>query len=485
MAWVDAAVLIDLLDRQFEYVLKLKGTPRLMRLTRLIAFLEQEPRVAAQLGDFKVEADTAIELYEAADRNLRRILCTLWETDRADIQAHLPHPSEDALTAHGATNTYIERINNASPATLPISKHRADRAAETEPLIQEFKHWIRRSREATQSIEPEVTERLHHLGRKLDQISKIHEHEKRRLQEANDSLPWPAFARLVEHARLTNPKPPSTDSLDEWVTYERDRESAQLLRRADTHGCDTPWEEEDVDAVYDATERDAWLLHEELRFRIGLGRSRLAVVRRYAARCETFDRPRLLTLVQDAKRSSTRDGSANSTRGHVEDMLTLDFGRYLFDLGFNPLVDPKIAGLRPDLFDPGAQPAIYVEAKQYSSITAAMLRKAVAQVFDTWARLSHQFEIPEAFLVVFRVAGRLVRLPSELRQSGRPLYLHIIDLAPSKESGSRATKTPLVIEAEELLPQCSQHDRQQHRHDDDNAGGDTRRSVTLDAGSDS
>jgi hypothetical protein len=52
-------------------------------------------------------------------------------------------------------------------------------------------------------------------------------------------------------------------------------------------------------------------------------------------------------------------------QGGIEDRLTVELARFLFDQGLNPLTKPLIGGLEPDLLDSSVPSAFYVEAKQY------------------------------------------------------------------------------------------------------------------------
>jgi hypothetical protein len=55
--WGDVELLVELLDRQFQFLDELEGTDRIRRLPRLHLFIETEPRIAALLVDFKREAN--------------------------------------------------------------------------------------------------------------------------------------------------------------------------------------------------------------------------------------------------------------------------------------------------------------------------------------------------------------------------------------------------------------------------------------------
>ena len=180
-------------------------------------------------------------------------------------------------------------------------------------------------------------------------------------------------------------------------------------------------------------------LNEDLRRRIAVSRSRLALVHRFKLRCEWHDRQRMTAVADD-----------KNLGGGPEDRLTAEFARYLFDQGMSPLSKPMTGGLQPDLLDPAAR--FYVEAKQYDSSARGDIVKAVAQVMDTVGRLrGGQYEVEEAFCVIFRRKGPYYDLPNALRTHSFRLHLVLIDLAPADETGRRQRDTPVVIDAAEFL----------------------------------
>jgi hypothetical protein len=187
-------------------------------------------------------------------------------------------------------------------------------------------------------------------------------------------------------------------------------------------------------------QRDVATLHLALATSLLRGQSRWALVRRFAARCQSFAREDLLRELRASKKP--------------EAVLTLAFARYLFDAGFNPLVDAAACGLRPDVLDVTAEPAVYVEAKQYQKVGARFaetLRGDLAQTMNTWDRLANRWHTPEAFLLLFRRSGRpLVLEGSEVHISWRRLYVCCVDLADAAESGSRAAE-PVRVDIRSLL----------------------------------
>jgi hypothetical protein len=223
-----------------------------------------------------------------------------------------------------------------------------------------------------------------------------------------------------------------------WIRFGEDRKFAEKLREADSKGLHLD-AGGGVATFYRELMADAELLHEELRLRIGLTRSRIGLSRRYAAGCEAFHATRL-----------REECKANSHT--AETILTLDLARALFDAGLNPVIDGTVSGLRPDLLDTKVSSLFYVEAKQYNSRTPrSMIQKAYKQVWSTWARLRKQYPAAhEAFLVVFRLGGARAELPEVLTSEGFKLYSVLVDI--SSLAGSREKLQPLQLTEAELLP---------------------------------
>src|SRR5262249_22185173 len=110
-----------------------------------------------------------------------------------------------------------------------------------------------------------------------------------------------------------------------------------------------------VESLVTELRLEVQLLHEELRARVGTVRTHLGLINRFKARCEWYDRDRLRALARGSKKK-------------VENVLTLELAKFLFDVGLNPLTRPIAGCLEPDLLSPGAAGwTLYVEAKQYSS----------------------------------------------------------------------------------------------------------------------
>lgn len=180
-----------------------------------------------------------------------------------------------------------------------------------------------------------------------------------------------------------------------------------------------------------------------LLLKIGSRRSLRTVLARYKTRCQTHDRKRMQALALDPE--------------VTEPELTAQLALWLFDQGFNPLTEVPIAGIRPDILDASKDPSssLYVEAKQYKrgDPLVSRVKRAMYQIYSSVGRLrGDHIDVSEAFLVIFRRGGPVVRTPPEVRSGELVVFIELIDIAPEAESGSRATDQPVTISVDDLLP---------------------------------
>ena len=431
----DVVVLIDLLDRQVQHLLLHPDASVLLGLPAFIDFLATEPRLASLVVDMVAEADAYHKSLVGIAVEALGELKDTWNEVRPKLEAVRNADTDDnCLWVEKGFDNFGTGLNEPpDDGAVPLQTP-PEWLTERRLLLA---HWVKCGVQCNtinaqdRAVLEAATERLNLVEQRLAEVWTIS-----RLRVAGHG--GFAFEYLREHADLLIPRP--TDGSDGELAALKNQRADHIWRQIETYESfrSMAGVQLDIDQVVHWVER----LHLDLQSRLARGRSRAAIVRRYAARCETFDRPRLLQVI-DAARGQRK----------VEEVLTLDFARYLFDMGFNPLVDPRIAGLRPDLLDPSLRPGLYVEAKQYTRASKASFSKYVNQVFDTWGRLRNTYDLPEAFLLVFRREGRLVDLPEVVKSQGRALHLHLVDLAPATKAGSRAKASPLVLTESDLMPE--------------------------------
>jgi hypothetical protein len=430
----DVGILVELLDRQVQHLLAHPDASILPRLPAFLGFLVEEPRLAGLIDDMRTEADEYLGEHVAVCHDVMAELRTIWASCRPLLE---PVRAADGSDACHWAELGFEEFAALLETEPEIKSSEGDTSLDTVAgRRSRCSHWVKCGSQSKavrvedKAVFDATLGRLSVLKEKLDEAAtnvRLHVY-------GHGGFAYELLEQTVEGL-----VPHPSDGPEGWRVTLRNEEAKNTWRQIGVFETFRSMAGVKLDMVPVVQ----WIerVQLDLQARLARGRSRRAIVRRYAARCETFDRLRLLQVIKATKASQK-----------VEEALTLDFARYLFDMGFNPLVDPKIAGLRPDLLDPSQGTGFYVEAKQYTTASASAFSKYVSQVFDTWGRLRNTYDLPEAFLLVFRLGGRKVDLPEVVKSCGRSLNLHLVDLAPAAKTGSRAKQAPLVLTEADLLP---------------------------------
>ena len=446
--WGNADSLLEMLQRQLQFFGAQGTERRLLLLGRWLGFLRREPQLAGLVAELFGETKRALQGLTRADHEVRARLGALWTTHGALIRAFLADEmANDELHVYGHIDRFSENVAERPAVLLPRWQLFDEDTTETETLVLALKHWAswaislaERTGEPADAALIELRDRITEAGLELQQL-------KRRLRLVTTSLAGPALYRLEHTVREATPTPPKRDenadegTADEhdWAVaiFERSNEFAEKVHSR--RGRDMRLlEGDEVSAVATTIGQDVELITHELQMRLLAGRSRLVLVQRYAAQCEGFDAKELRERVHAAP-------------GTVEQQLTLNFAKYLFQQGLTPILDGTVANLRPDVLHAARGGLLYVEAKQYGDdVSRGKIIAAYRQVWSTWGRLANVHHVPEAFLLVFRVGGPRAELPPVLRHSGRSLYSVLVDV--SEMAGSREKATPLSFTANELVP---------------------------------
>ena len=106
--------MIDLLDRQFKFLLELRGTAQIIRLPRLLSFVQSEPQITGVLEDLRAEATTELRHYDTADARFRAELGRMWEEHGPEIRRRL------ATVTIGAVITHGDDVAMSTTASLPL-----------------------------------------------------------------------------------------------------------------------------------------------------------------------------------------------------------------------------------------------------------------------------------------------------------------------------------------------------------------------------
>lgn len=452
-----AGVLVDILDRQFAYVLGQERERFLLLLPRLTRFIERDPHLAGLVSDMRLEATEELDELAREDAALRERLASLWTKHRkAILEVLSPDLADDdkrrQINSYASLDRYQAVVRERAPLRFDGVLPKREDPGGTTALIRAFSHWAKWVRQTLEGTNNKLPGSLSGLEGELEDLAALRLHHVRRYHVAARTMAGPAFDRLCRVAQRMNPGPPvpNADVGQRLVDWARFKKAEDFAERVHTNRPkDNFVLTDDVDVVCHHASEDAALVHDELRTRVLLARSRLALVQKYAARCEAFDGERLRKV-------------AGANTANAERLLTLDFARYLFDQGLTPLIDPTLGGLRPDVLHVGTADLFYAEAKQYAGASPrSALVKAYRQVWGTWGRLRSQFTVPEAFLVVFRRSGPRVELPPVIHFRGMRLYSVLADL--DTNAGSRERARPISIDPKELVPEDVTRSRRKRR----------------------
>lgn len=429
------------LQLQFRHVRRLSGKYRLAALPRLLDFVNREPRLHAIAVDLLEAARLAIGEMASLDQTLRAELSQLWSEHKEWFlaswdEARAANPENPAFEAHGSPHDLLDELKRVSDWQYPAHE-------EPDPSIAsngvgryfpKISHWLACLRARDKRVEELECGYATLLSRHRKGI--------RRYVLEGIAAPGAALYRLTQTARGLIPGADPVPVATELELLTRACADIAAGRLADTVvdlGTVPERLKVGIERFDAQVGRDLALVESELRKELGMERSYTTLVNRFKAWCETYEAERIRE-------------EAETHPGKIESRLTIELSRYLFDHGLNPLIDSTVSGLRPDVLDEAA--GLYVEVKQYGDETDSAVRRkiaeAVTQVWNTWGRLDARRSIPSAYLVIFRRGGPDILVPPLLTDGGRRLHIVKIDIAPPSESGSKLSRSTIVIGADEL-----------------------------------
>lgn len=422
-SWSDYQNIISITDRQFDHLKRISGSQKIYYRKRIFDFFQQEPTIASALADIENEGwISASRVLDSLDEIIG-LLIEIWTREKNRLREKLRDEDDEALDAYGAVDgsemgTYEGNLNLKIVRSPDSIVEYCERVKKAVYGLEHFAKWTKDSSDETllKSLYP-LKNRFEHADRALEILSRSH--------------PFFAFRRLKKECEDFNRHPPSDynglEFVEWWSSYRKTEEILNAERNIETVGGGEQF-------ILSSDEQN---VRESLVMQIGLTRSRISLIERFAARCEAFDAPRL------------RNIAADSSRPEAE--LTLELARYLFDHGMLPILDATVSGLRPDVLSLTSGPSLYVEAKQYDKSPRATVIDAYHQVWSTWARVRKTYPVEEAFLVIFRRAGTLVELPKIVKYRQLKLYAVVVDI--SQQGGSREKEKVTQLSELELLPQ--------------------------------
>jgi hypothetical protein len=441
--------LVELFERQVTYVQAQTGDRLFVALPRFVEFLTNEPRLAAVIEDLTREYEVDRLVYARADDDLAAAFELLWREHQQWFSAEwerqlAANPTNKAMRSFGHPSDVhtllgCPRRGAEKGISFGLESSRLEDACNRMDTM-----W---SPSLVEDLpKGEARTRLKAFHREYSNIKDRSDAERRRREFIERTHPGAAWRRLRWAAERICPPHVQRVSLSQANLFE---EVASLVAEMEGRDLSNVALGRDVrkSDVFDAKAKreiladDLETLRQELVRRIGLHLSHLALVNRFKTKCERF-------------RSAELRDRCTVTARSAEKALTLAAAEYLFDQGLNPLFNPQLVKLRPDLFDSALPHALYIEAKQYGEgeIPKRLIKEAAWQVWDTWSELDAQHKVKEAFLVVFRRAGPLLVFEGPARFHGRTMHPILVDIAPTNEKGSRQKNQPVKISIQELLP---------------------------------
>lgn len=444
---------IDLLERQYDYLSRQVGLDYIRQARQFCSFLQRNVQYSGLIQDMLREAQTAIDELEEADNSLMPELVAI----RNELQQRAPE-CDDSNMQRPAPAVLNHMKYELSFAFFDAFLKGADRISgrpmrptpyDDRTTFQTLS-WIVSGKITTLMDgynpasgafeEDKKRTDLQDLRVRVTKLQRKHDHKFKEFLDAKFSLPGISWSNIIGIFNAINPEPTAYDGLDieemlEMALHNPGRVLGKALYEPEARLSDA--QRHSVEYLIGEIRKLCERIYEELRLRLGTTRSNLALIRRYKNRCEWHDKARLRAVAQSKS---------------PENDLTAELARYLFDQGLNPLTRARTAGLEPDLLDPTALGKVYVEAKQYDDSKRAYLVKAVAQVHDTLGGLrGTPYEVSEAFVVIFRRGGPRYIFPDVIRSEGYAIYIILIDIAPTSESGTRQKYKPIQIPLDELI----------------------------------
>jgi hypothetical protein len=435
--------LVETLDLQVNFYQAQPDDRLLIGLQQLLIFLERDSRQSTLLTELKSESDRAFSEFESQGKRLRLSLAGLWQEVKPFLLVARAIPANSEGEPSGDFEGFERALGRDEEIDTRAYLYRDEPTGDTRlasDLLCKFREWISSAMRAHRKATAAAPEELSTFDGRLGQLKEELDFSWRRHWLDGRALAGNAYQRLTYAARWTNPTPEPSEVSERWEHFGHIYPKQELLEAL--YGLSTSPSHEAQRALAETAQqvrRDIALVHLQLRSRIVMTHSHLGLLKRFAARCEKFDADRLRQrALKNAKKA--------------EDELRGELARFLFDHGFNPLLDAPLAGLRPDILDARLGRPVYVEAKWYvDKREREQFIKGFRQVLDTRGRLSNTFRnLEEVFLVVFRLGGKRVEFPEVVHVPGGVIYTVLADLDP-RTAGSRQKQPPLLVTESDLL----------------------------------
>lgn len=441
---------LALLDQEETFFLQHSDAPGLLlELAPLLERLRANPTLKDHLDAMERESSEAVTRLRATDdANIERL-----KVIRADFPIMPPPEEGSAVWALGDLRDFDRAVEKPSSIGEVSSPDDRDDPGKAKRVAFMLRVALRED-----ASKPDPTKEMLHARIKVVEEEQAHafrDFSVRRRTMAGFSL-----QRLLFVLNQINPRPEHHGGWDEYLA-DRHRTifgEPEILHDMVHGGWHVNDEKarRDVERVEQALRREVRRVCGDLRRRVGSSRSRVALVNAYALRCSWYDAPAMAELAKKL-----------ASKTQKEDPLSDHLARFLFDYGLRPLTRAMVGRLVPDIIDPSPspmstdlgipEPAFYVEAKQF--IDKAGARKAVRdgsrQIWSSADRIRKRYSLDEAFLVVFRRGGPLLRFPDSVTSGTLTVRPVLVDVAGGTSSGSRQGEV-IHVKPEEILAELAE-----------------------------
>lgn len=425
--------IISTLDRKYKFTTKSPPETFFIDLKKFIDFLLQDERVSGFTNKLLFEAEECLEKYgqqfkkeQARAVNLKKQICKTYPTldDSNSVRkSKLDFDYENTFAAFEDLLKYEEHqikkliylLNTYRNETLP---HKLLR-------ILEMK---------VRSVNDEK------ISSTINELSSENEYWFK--EAANFYRTSPGWALNQIQIIIRSMNPPLDVNGSDRVSLYLIGEGARHATYEKARNCPSTSEvDEKVKRDFKKTKESLRRVYEALREEIGSSLYCLEIIKRYKARCEWYNYDNLRLLVKNKKRK--------------EDPLTRDLVTYIFDQGTTVLYRTRFGVKETDVIsvkNVQSENPIIVEVKVYSSSNErSRLIQGIHQLYGYLSTLEHYYKyISAGYFIYYRIGGPTYQFSESIKIGRFTIYPIFIDIAPSKQSGSKQGKIIFIKNGEIL-----------------------------------
>lgn len=278
--------LLNLFDRQVEYLRRQQGERLLLLVPRFVRTVTDEPRFRAIVDDIVADYRRALTAFADTDRSLAQELLSLWQTHGEQFLkawdqnvAKEGTKPEWAEAYGGAPRTLPDRLAAAGVHELPKFEESGDPSA-IGGILPAIRHWMACLKDSDIWAGNEAM--ANQFMATFRQVEADHERALRAFLVVTRTHPGAAWNRLVAFAAsLVPPREVHSPEDDGWAILEKYTRTLDQLRVSNAALKLGKYDHAigDVEKYSGRIIEDVDLFSEEVRHRIGLHLSRRALVR--------------------------------------------------------------------------------------------------------------------------------------------------------------------------------------------------------------